>query len=287
MTSGVCRGDRSVASALRMRAAQVVGELDPVGQLDEQDQLAEPAGVAGVLDVDDEAVGDLVEPFDDGVEVARSETHAAAVERGVGPTADDARPVLGERHPVAMAPDAREVLEVGGPVLRAVTIVPETDRHRRHRLGDHELAGHTRRTDVTVRSERLDGAAEQAATDLTGAHWLQRRGADERRADVGAAADRVDRHADDLADPAEAVGGQRRSGRADPAQFVGRWLNAALRQAIRNGADEPNTVVAVSATTFHSLRQSRPMPGRRRRARSSPRRAARTRGSSTSSSRSS
>ena len=196
MTSGVCRGDSSLASALRMRAAQLVGQLEAVGQLDEQDQLAEPTGVAGVLDVDDEAVGDLVEPLDDGVEVARPEAHAAAVERGVGAAADDARSVVGERHPVAVAPHARELLEVGGAVLAAVRVAPEPDRHRGHRLGDHQLARDARRADLAVGRERLDRAAEEAAADLAGPHRLQRRGADERRADVGAAADRVDRHAD-------------------------------------------------------------------------------------------
>ena len=54
--------------------------------------------------------------LDHGVEVARTEAHAAAVERGVGAAADDARAVVGERHPVAVAPHAGEVLEVGGAV---------------------------------------------------------------------------------------------------------------------------------------------------------------------------
>ena len=105
ISSGTCRGDSVVRSAGRS-AAEVVVQHDAVGEHDEQQQLARAALV--VLEVDDEAVGDLRQLLDDGVELGRAEPHAAAVERRVGTAGDDARAALGDRDPVAVAPDARD-----------------------------------------------------------------------------------------------------------------------------------------------------------------------------------
>ena len=127
ISSGTWRGDSSVRSAARIRAGQVVVELATGRERDEQDEPAEPAALV-VLEVHDQAVGDLGEALDDGVEVARTEAHAAPVERGVGAPADHAGAVVGERDPVAVAPDAGEVLEVGGAVAAAVVVVPEARR---------------------------------------------------------------------------------------------------------------------------------------------------------------
>ena len=109
---------------------QLVVEHGAGTQRDEQDQLAEARrgdapGGGIVLDVHHERIGDLVEALDHRIEIARAEAHAAAVERGVGAPGDDARAVVGERDPVAVAPHAGEVLEVGGAVPRAVGVVPE------------------------------------------------------------------------------------------------------------------------------------------------------------------
>ena len=70
---------------------------------------------------------------------------------------------------------------------------------------------------ATVGVEGLDRAAEVAAADLALPHRHQRRGADERGADIGAAGDRLqmDRWADRLVDVAEALHRQRRARRAD------------------------------------------------------------------------
>src|SRR5581483_6954359 len=40
---------------------------------------------------------------------------------------------------IAVAPDVRIFFEVSPPVLAAVRVVPEPERHRRERLGAHEL----------------------------------------------------------------------------------------------------------------------------------------------------
>ena len=48
--------------------------------------------------------------------------------------------MLGQFHPVAMAPDVWKPLEIRGAILRAVRIVPESDRHRWERGLADELA---------------------------------------------------------------------------------------------------------------------------------------------------
>ena len=138
MRSGTWRGDSSDRSAPVMRVPQVVVELRAGCGRDEQDQLAHAVvvivgGTLGVVEVHDQAVGDLGERLDDGVEVARAEAHAAPVQGGVGAARDGTGPVVGEGDPVAVAPHAGEVLEVGGAVPGPVGVAPEADRHRRHR----------------------------------------------------------------------------------------------------------------------------------------------------------
>ena len=144
---------------------------------------AEPAGV------DDQAVGDLLEGLHDPVEVARAHADAAPVEGGVGAAVDDAAAVGEDLHPVAVAPHAGEVLEVRGAVPRAVRVAAETDRHRRHRLGDDELALLADQLPA-VGVERGDRRAEVAARDLALPHRREGTPADERRAHVGTTGDR-------------------------------------------------------------------------------------------------
>ena len=72
-----------------MLAPEPVVERRAVASDDEQQQLARAA--AGVLEVHDEAVGDLGQRLDDRVELGGAEAHAAAVERRVGAAGDHAR----------------------------------------------------------------------------------------------------------------------------------------------------------------------------------------------------
>ena len=98
-------------------------------------------------------------------------------------------PRCGDLDPVAMAPDARVHREVRLAQALAVGVAPEADRHRRHRLRDHELADLADQR-VAVLVERLHVAAERARLQLALVDGLQRAAADERRADVRAAARR-------------------------------------------------------------------------------------------------
>ena len=170
-------------------------------------------------DVDDERVDDLVERQHGAVDLARAHADAAAVDRRVPAAGDDRRAALGDLDPVAVAPDAGVHLEVGLAVALAVGVVPEVQRHRRHRLGDHELADLAdQRPALGV--PRLDRRAQRARLQLALVDGQDRHAADERRADVGAAARREQPRvrADLLVDPAEALGRERRAGRADGAQ---------------------------------------------------------------------
>src|SRR6202012_1258984 len=70
---------------------------------------------------------------------------------------------------VSLPPHAGGVGEVGLPVQLAVVVVPQPDRHRRHRLGDHhlaDLAGYGLAPVV----ERVGGHAEVARLVLAGVH---------------------------------------------------------------------------------------------------------------------
>ena len=185
---------------------------------DEQHERAGPVA-ARVLEVHDEAVGHAVDVVDDPVDLCGAHTDAAAVERGVGPAGDDARAARGDRDPVAVAPNAGIFVEVSGAVPRPVSVTQEPDRHRRHRSGDHQLALLVDHRPAGL-VERLDVGAEIAARDLPCPYRGERIATDERRADVGATADRRQHHVGlhGVVHPVELIDRQRRPGRAHGAK---------------------------------------------------------------------
>ena len=69
-----------------------------------------------------------------GVDLVVPMRSPAAVDRGVRAPVDHGGAALGDLDPVAVAPDARVVVEVAGRVALAVGVVPEVERHRGHRL---------------------------------------------------------------------------------------------------------------------------------------------------------
>src|SRR6185312_7304797 len=126
-------------------------------------------------------VGDLGNVIEYPVELAGPETDATTVEGGVGAAGHLAGPLGGEPDPVAVAPHARVVLEVRLPVSRAVRVVPESEGHRGHRLGDHELAELADEL-AAVGVERARGDAEAGPGDLSFVHGLNPGAADDCRA---------------------------------------------------------------------------------------------------------
>jgi hypothetical protein len=83
-------------------------------------------------------------------------------------------------------PDPGVDVEIALPVPDAAGIVPETDRHGRHRLGDDQLAdlADDRMAVVVV---GLHLRAQAAAGDDAGPDRQQRAGPDEAGAQIGAA----------------------------------------------------------------------------------------------------
>src|SRR6188472_4659287 len=118
-----------------------------------------------------------------------------------------------------MAPHAGIGLEVARAVARSVLVAPQEERHRGHRLGDHELP-HPVDDRVPVLVERLDLGAERAALQLATIDREERYAADERRAGIGAATRGEEPRVatDVLIDPLEALGRERRARRADGAK---------------------------------------------------------------------
>ncbi len=115
-----------------------------------------------------------------------------------------------------MPPDAGEGREVALAVAGAVLVAPEVERHGRHRLGEHELP-HLVDERTAVLAPGLDLRAERAGLQLAPVDGERRDAADEGGADVGAAGGGVEPEvlAELLPHPVEALGRQRRAGRAD------------------------------------------------------------------------
>ena len=188
MSSGTCRGDACAAISAVDLPPELVVEGGAGGQHDEQGQ---PVAAVAELGPDHQRLGQLRELVDHGVDVGAAEPDAVAVEGGVGPAGHDHAAALGHLHPVSVPPDAGEGVEVGVVVARAVGVVPEVQRHRRHRPGDHQLAdlaGH-RLAGVVPGGE---GDAEVGGGDLARPDVGGRGAAGEPAGHVGAAARRRD-----------------------------------------------------------------------------------------------
>ncbi len=114
-----------------------------------------------------------------------------------------------------MAPDAREVLEVGRVVATVARVVEEADRHRWHRRADHELA-ELAHNGAPVGVERSSVDGEAWSRYLASVDGLQRPALNDPRADIRPAAADVEEHigTELLVHPVEALGRQRRAGGA-------------------------------------------------------------------------
>src|SRR5215218_8318500 len=167
-------------------------------------------------DVDDEAVGHLLDLVDGGVDLARSHPYAAAVYGRVGAAVDHAGAVLFYLDPISVTPHAGIYVEVALPVTLPFLIVPEVDRHGWHGLGDDELPDLVY-LGVSLLIEGLDLCPQGAGLELPRADRQERDPADERRAHVCATAGREEPQIllDVLVGPLEALGRQRRPRRAD------------------------------------------------------------------------
>ena len=213
------------AAPRTMRGAQVVVERGAGREGDEEHELAHRLVGVVTLEVHDEAVGHLGQPFDDRVEVAGAEAHATPVQRGVGAARDHARAVVGERDPVAVPPHARVVVEVRVPAASR-----RSDRPRSP-TGIDGMGSVTTSSPCTPGGHTVPSGANAST-----AHPSNRQLISPARTGSNGTAPTNAAHtsvppltdavctcgADDVADPAEAVGRQRRAGGTDAAQPV-RW----------------------------------------------------------------
>ena len=111
-------------------------ERETFAQLDEQH---DPHVARPVLP-DHQRLDDLVELLDLAVDLGGADAHAAGVQHRVGAAMDDDAAVRRDLAPVAVAPDVRVLVEVGGTVFGAIGVIPETDRHRGKGLGADQLS---------------------------------------------------------------------------------------------------------------------------------------------------
>ncbi len=116
--SGTCRGDSSVRSSRgcarsRRRASPRRGTTN---------SSSCPAPAAEVSTTSESASRQLLHHP---VELGGAHPHPAAVERGVRPPVDHARPAGGDLDPVAVPPDARVLGEVGLAQAGPVLVTPE------------------------------------------------------------------------------------------------------------------------------------------------------------------
>ena len=165
----------------RIRSPRLGVEADALAQAHEQHH----ARVALPLLADREALEHLVDRLDLPVDLGGADAHAARVQHGVGAAVDDHAVVGRELREIAVAPDARVLLEVGGAEAPAVRIVPEAERNGGEGRRADELAllaAHA----APLLVEDLHPHAEAARLDLAAPDRPDRVAADEAGDDVGA-----------------------------------------------------------------------------------------------------
>ncbi len=138
MASGTWRGDAPLRMAAVIFSRKRVVEFGVVGDVDEQ---RHPVAAVVLLHADHEAVLDLGKRFDRVVNLRAAHPHAHPVQCRVRTAMHHNRIPIGDGDPVAVTPYAWILVEVGLAVAAAVGVVPEEHRHRRHRLGEHQLTG--------------------------------------------------------------------------------------------------------------------------------------------------
>src|SRR5216117_2173449 len=137
---------------------------------------------------DHERLDHLLHLLDLAVDLGRSDAHAARVEHRIRSAVDDHAIVPGDLAPVAVGPDPRKSLEVGGLVFLSVGVVPESNRQRWKWPRADKLAFLLfHRAGVFV--EHLHPEAQGAALDFAAPYGQDRVSEHEASADVGAPRD--------------------------------------------------------------------------------------------------
>src|SRR5208337_1380994 len=87
--------------------------------------------------IDHQRFNDLRYFFYHAVELGGSHADTTTIQGRVGAPIDHALPVAGrDLDPIAMPPDTGIMLEIARPHPASIRIIPETNRHARHRRGE-------------------------------------------------------------------------------------------------------------------------------------------------------
>ena len=115
---------------------------------------------------------------------------------------------------VALVPDVVKPFEIGGEISVATIVAEKRERHRRKRLGTHQLALHARSNGSSNIVEHIDRHAQNRSLDLSGVHRPIGVTRDQTAAEVGAArhGQQVDIGRDFVVHERKTLGGKRRTG---------------------------------------------------------------------------
>src|SRR5579884_3568027 len=125
------------------------------------------------------------------IDLAAAHTNALAVDCRVRAAINHSAASGCNLYPVAMPPDSGEHLKVALAIAFALGIVPEVERHRRHRLGDDQFP-HLIDQRLAVIIESLNLCSKCAALKFTGMNRQQHRTAHEAGAYIRSATKRGD-----------------------------------------------------------------------------------------------
>ncbi len=218
-------------------------ERDPVAQLDEQHD----ADVAVPFLADGQRLEHVGNLLDLAIDFRRADAYAARIQHRVGTAENDEAAMARLRGEIAVGPDIGEMRVVGREIFLAVGIVPEAERHRWKRAGADQFALFLDLGRLAVGGEDVGCHAERRALQFAAPHRPKRVAGGEAGEQIGAARHRKQEHValHLLIDEVEALGRQRRSGRAQGAH--GRKLVALDRfeprfvqrvEEFRRGAEE-------------------------------------------------
>src|SRR5260221_8179028 len=177
---------RGVLANLRLDFAdQFLIQGQAIAQPNEQDD----AHVIVPILADDDTLDDFRQFLDLTIDLGGTNAHTAGIEYGVRATKDDDAVMLGQFDVIAVMPDIRIALEIGGLVALVVRVIPEADRHAGERPDADQFAFLAGDGLARVVPD-FDRHAETARLDLTAPN--RNRGIAEHEAgnDIGAAGDR-------------------------------------------------------------------------------------------------
>ncbi len=169
------------ADALLDRRDQIIGQFLAILHAHEQHN----AGVIVPTLSNDDGFLHVRERFDLAVNLRRANPHATGIQRRIRPAIDGKTVMVRLRNEIAMGPDVRILLKIGGVIALACLVAPKANRHTGEGLHTYQFSlfagrgrfalvvidlhrhAQARRLDFTA-PDRLDRIAQHEATDNIG-----------------------------------------------------------------------------------------------------------------------